>query len=68
MEATNVMHVNYMMDFLNKNYFKESVHNIIAIADGRPDWSVKGTLNFMSLGFFLAQLQIRHPCDPMLCT
>ena len=51
-EATNAMHVNCMMDLLNRNYFKESVHNIIAIADGGSDWSVKGVLNFMSLGFF----------------
>ena len=34
----DVMNVNSMMDLLNKNYFKESLHNIIA--DGGPDWSV----------------------------
>ena len=47
-----------MMDLFNRNYFKESVHNIIAIADGGPDWSVKGVLNFMSLGFFWLNSQL----------
>lgn len=50
-ESTNVMHVNFLVNFLKNNNKLGDVHNVVAIADGGPDWSVKGVINLLSLGY-----------------
>ena len=46
------MHVRHMTEMLQKEYLPGEIYNLIAIADGGPDWSVKGLINLMSLGMF----------------
>ena len=50
-ESTNVMHVNHLMGLIRHEKIIKNIHNVVAIADGGPDWSVKGIINFMSLGY-----------------
>lgn len=49
-ESTNVMHANHLMNLINKEKVCKDVFNVTLIADGGPDWSVKGVINFVSLG------------------
>ena len=50
-ESTNVMHANFLLNFLQREKVNREIFNVIAIADGGPDWSVKGIINLMSLGY-----------------
>ena len=50
-ESTNVMHVNHLMQLIKREKQLKEVYNVVAIADGGPDWSVKGVINFLSLGY-----------------
>ncbi|XP_057306068.1 uncharacterized protein LOC130644463 [Hydractinia symbiolongicarpus] len=52
-ESTNVMHVNHMINLIEKERKIKEIVNVVAIADGGPDWSVKGIINFMSMGLIL---------------
>ena len=57
-ESTNVMHVNFLITFLSEIRRSEEVYNLVAIADGGPDWAVKGVINFMSLGNLWENLKL----------
>lgn len=50
-ESTNVMHAHHLFNVISNEKKTKNVVNVIAIADGGPDWSVKGILNFISMGF-----------------
>ena len=51
-ESTSVMHVNFLKKVIKKLKNEQRVHNLVAVADGGPDWSVKGALNLMVFGMF----------------
>ena len=51
-EATNTMHVRHLEKMIKNDFFNGEIFNIVMIADGGPDWSVKGVVNFMSMGLF----------------
>ena len=38
------------MQLIRREKEIKNVYNVVAIADGGPDWSIKGLINFMSLG------------------
>ena len=50
-ESTNVLHVNHMFHLISNVKKSQNVFNVVAVADGSPDWSVKGVANFLSMGF-----------------
>ena len=50
-ESTNMMHVNHLMGLIGHEKQLHDIYNVVTIADGGPDWSVKGVINFMSLGY-----------------
>ena len=54
-ESTNVMHVNHMVNLIAR---LKDIINVVAIADGGPDWSVKGIINFLSLGYLWKHTQL----------
>ena len=49
-ESTNLMHTEYLRKLMQEQRKLREVFNLIAIADGGPDWSVKGVGNLLSLG------------------
>ena len=55
-EATNVIHICHIIEMLQSDYFRGGIRNVIA--DGGPDWPVKGILNLMSLGLFWLCLEL----------
>ena len=57
-ESTNVMHVKHLVNYLHEIMKTRPVYNVVAIADGGPDWSVKGMLNLMSLGYLWKNLKL----------
>ena len=57
-EATNIVHIRNMKDLLQREYLPNEVYNVISIADGGPDWSVKSVQNFMSLGLFWKEMKL----------
>ena len=57
-ESTNIMHVNHLIKLIKEERIFKEVVNVVAIADGGPDWSVKGVINFMSLGFLWKNLHL----------
>ncbi|XP_057291292.1 uncharacterized protein LOC130613938 isoform X3 [Hydractinia symbiolongicarpus] len=57
-EATNVMHVNYLLHLLQQEKKIKNVYNVVAIADGGPDWSTKAVVNLMSLGYLWLNLRL----------
>ena len=52
-ESTNVMHASQ----INERKLK-SIYNVVTLADGGPDWSVKGIINFMSMGMLWKDLKL----------
>ena len=54
-ESTNAMHVNHLISQITQERFKP-VFNVVAIVDGGPDWSVKGLINFMTMGLLWKDL------------
>jgi hypothetical protein len=54
-ESTNVLHVNHLTEIIDNEKKLRPLVNVVMIADGGPDWSVKGIINFLSLGFFMAK-------------
>ena len=54
--STNIMHMNFLGKFLHRQAL--NVYNVIAIADGGPDWSVKGVLNLLSMGYLWKNLML----------
>ena len=67
MEATNVMQVRHITEMLQNSFLPEEIFNVITIVDDGSDWSVKGMLNFMSLGLFWMHMKLDHLSNPMLC-
>ena len=57
-ESTNAMHVNHLVNLVQQERAGSNIFNVIAIADGGPDWSVKGVLNLMSLGCLWKNLNL----------
>ena len=55
-ESTNLMHVNFLSEFLCKQIVP--VYNAVLICDGGPDWSIKGVLNLMSVGYLWRNLKL----------
>ena len=56
-ESTNLMHMNYFSTYLRRNKWQQ-IYNVVAIADGGPDWSVKSVLNLMSMGYLWKNLEL----------
>ena len=47
-ESTSVLHTNYLLRYISHlRNMRPAVYNVVAIADGGPDWSVKGVINLM---------------------
>ena len=57
-ESTSIMHMNFLMKYVNTIKKEHLVHNVVAIADGGPDWSVKGIINLMAFGFLWEFLKL----------
>ena len=57
-ESTNVMHVNHLIELITREKILKDIANVVTIADGGPDWSVKGIGNFMSLGYLWMNLKL----------
>jgi len=57
-ESTNVMHVNHLMKQIHDEKRLHEIFNVIAVADGGPDWSVKGVINFLSMGLLWKNLNL----------
>ena len=55
-ESTNAMHANHLMNQIIQERRFKPVVNVVAIADGGPDWSVKGVVNFMTMGLLWKDL------------
>ena len=51
-QSTSLMHTRFLKQWLQKIRKVRRVNNIIAIADGGPDWSVKGIMNLLTFGNF----------------
>ena len=58
MEATSVMHVNHLVDIIVNQQKLSCIDNVVLIADGGPDWSVKGIINFLSIGYLWMNLKL----------
>ena len=58
MESTNTMHVNKLISLIRNERKIHDIANVVMIADGGPDWSVKGIINFMSLGYLWEVLKL----------
>ena len=57
-ESTNVMHMNHLMCQIKTERKFRQIHNVVVVADGGPDWSVKGMINFMSMGLLWKCLKL----------
>ena len=57
-ESTNTLHVNHLIGLIKSEKKLRSVSNVVMIADGGPDWSVKSITNFMSLGFLWLKAEL----------
>lgn len=57
-ESTSVMHMNFMKRLLFDVKKEHIMHNVVAVADGGPDWSVKGVPNLMVFGFLWEMLEL----------
>ena len=66
-ESTNVMHVNHLIKQIKSERRFKNIYNVVAVADGGPDWSVKGVINFLSMGLLWKSLQLPLLCGTMLC-
>ena len=66
-ESTNVMHVNHLMSQIKDERKIREIRNVVAVADGGPDRSVKEVINFMFMAT-LEKLEAGLFCYPMLCT
>ena len=51
-QSTSLMHTRFLKEWLQKTRKVKRINNIIAIADGGPDWSVKGIMNLLTSGNF----------------
>ena len=58
MESTSVMHMNFLLRYISQIKNSKNVSNVVAIADGGPDWSVKGVINLMTFGYLWQNLAI----------
>jgi len=52
------MHVHYLVSLISKERRLKEIANVVAIADGGPDWSTKGLINFMTFGFMWKNLNL----------
>ena len=52
------MHVNHLIELITREKILKDIANVVTIADGGPDWSVKGIGNFMSLGYLWMNLKL----------
>ena len=50
-ESTSIMHMNFLMNYVNSIKKEHLVYNVVAVADGGPDWSIKGIINLMAFRF-----------------
>lgn len=57
-ESTNVMHANHLIQLINDEKVVKDIANVVMIADGGPDWSVKAIINFLSLGILWKNLML----------
>ena len=57
-ESTSVMHMNFLLRYLANIQKQQPLYNVVAIADGGPDWSVKGVLNLMAYGYLWKHLAL----------
>ena len=57
-EATNVLHANHLMELILGEKKFRIIDNVVLIADGGPDWSVKGVINFLSMGYLWKNLKL----------
>jgi len=57
-ESTSVMHVNHLIDIIVNQQKFSCIENVVLIADGGPDWSVKGIINFLSIGYLWMNLKL----------
>jgi len=57
-ETTNIMHTSFLKKMIKREMRTKQVMNVVLIADGGPDWSVKGVGNLMSLGMLWKELQL----------
>ena len=57
-ESTSIMHMNFLKHFILNIKRQQIVHNVVAVADGGPDWSVKGIINLMVFGLLWELLQL----------
>jgi len=57
-ESTNVMHANHLLHYIKRERAFKDIANVVAIADGGPDWSVKGIINFLSMGLLWMNLKL----------
>ena len=58
MESTSIMHMNFLLRYIHQLKKETLVHNVVAIADGGPDWAVKGTINLMAFGYLWQHLAL----------
>ena len=57
-ESTSIMHMNFLNNYISGLKQRQNIQNVIAIADGGPDWSVKGIINLMTFGFLWESLKL----------
>ena len=55
-ESTNIMHTTHLMLQIKEEMKIKPIFNVVAIADGGPDWSVKGIGNLITLGMLWKDL------------
>ena len=66
--STNVLHVHHLMQLIRREKEIKNVYNVVAIADGGPDWSIKGLINFMSLGLLWMKSGLDFINRSIICT
>ena len=57
-ESTSVMHMNFLKSYITEIKKQQVVHNVVSVADGGPDWSIKGIINLMTFGFLWEFLKL----------
>ena len=57
-ESTSVMHSQFLLKLIEERSIQNNIRNVVAIADGVPDWSVKGMLNLLVFGDLWRKLKL----------
>jgi len=57
-KSVDLLHTNHLEKQIRIEKQLKFVHNLVLIADGGPDWSVKGAINFLSMGLLWRDLRL----------